>query len=300
MSSSNKIIPYGRFAPSPTGHLHLGSLYTALASFLSARSKQGKWFIRIDDLDTPRNVKGSADSILFTLDTYQLHWDDKVAYQSKQLDVYEQILDDLTRKGLTYPCVCSRKTLSTLATNDVYPGICRDKQSSPVSHSALRIKTDDRYISFKDGLQGHLEHCLSSRHGDFILKRKDQLIAYQFAVVIDDFRQHINEVVRGFDLLDSTPRQIYLHQLLAYPVPDYMHLPVIVDQQGYKLSKQTNASKVDLTAPERVIFKLLNLLKQNPPPELEYASLNEQLGWAVSHWNPEHLIKVERISLYKK
>lgn len=295
MSSSNKVIPYGRFAPSPTGHLHLGSLYTALASYLHARARAGKWFIRIDDLDTPRNVKGSADSILFTLDTFQLHWDDKVVYQSRQLDVYKQILDELTKKGLTYPCVCSRKTLSTLTTNDVYPGLCRDEQRLPANSSALRIKTDERSISFEDGLQGLIEHDLARQHGDFILKRKDHIFAYQFAVVIDDYRQHINEVVRGFDLLDSTPKQIYLQRLLGIPVPCYMHLPIIVDQQGYKLSKQTKAAMVDLKAPERVIFQLLNLLKQNPPPELRYAPLNEQLDWAVVHWNPESLKNISAI-----
>ena len=277
--------PYiGRFAPSPTGPLHFGSLYTALASFLQARSQQGLWLLRIDDLDTPRNIKGSADSILKTLDAFGLHWDDSVVYQSQYLDVYHEILDQLVKDKLIYPCTCSRKTLTA-----IYSGVCRDKQTLPNSPYSLRIKTDNRIISFKDELQGLISHNLAEQHGDFILKRKDQIIAYQFAVVIDDDRQHINHVVRGFDLLDSTPRQIYLQQILGLVTPDYMHVPVIIDEQGYKLSKQTRATAVDLKKPHAVIFELLTLLKQNPPSELQHAPSTELLSWAIEHWNPAML-----------
>ena len=242
--------PYiGRFAPSPTGPLHFGSLYTALASFLQARSQQGLWLLRIDDLDSPRNIKGSADSILKTLDTFGLHWDRSVAYQSQYLDVYHEILDKLAKDKLIYPCTCSRKTLTA-----VYSGVCRDKQRLLNSLYSHRIKTDNRIISFKDELQGLVSHNLAEQHGDFILKRKDQIIAYQFAVVIDDDRQHISHVVRGYDLLDSTPRQIYLQQVLGLVTPGYMHVPVIVDEQGYKLSKQTRATAVDEKQPQAVIF----------------------------------------------
>ena len=276
--------PYiGRFAPSPTGPLHLGSLYTALASFLQARSQQGLWLLRIDDLDTPRNIKGSADSILKTLETFGLHWDGRVAYQSQTLELYHEILDQLTQDKLIYPCTCSRKTLTA-----VYSGICRNKQTLPNSPYSLRIKTDNRIIAFNDGLQGLISQNLAD-HGDFILKRKDQIIAYQFAVVIDDDRQHINHVVRGYDLLDSTPRQIYLQQLLGLVTPDYMHVPVIIDEQGYKLSKQTRATAVDLKKPHAVIFELLNLLKQNPPGELQHAPLTELLSWSIENWNPNLL-----------
>jgi len=275
-------IPYiGRFAPSPTGPLHFGSLYTALASFLQARSQQGLWLLRIDDLDTPRNIKGSADSILKTLDAFGLYWDDTVVYQSQYLDDYHENLDQLVKDKLIYPCTCSRKTLT-----DVYSGVCRNKQTLPSSPYSLRIKTDNRIISFNDELQGLISHNLAEQHGDFILKRKDQIIAYQFAVVIDDDRQHINHVVRGFDLLDSTPRQIYLQQLLGLVPPGYMHVPVIIDEQGFKLSKQTLATAVDIKKPHMVIFELLTLLKQNPPSELQHAPLTELLGWAIEHWNP--------------
>ena len=282
--------PYiGRFAPSPTGPLHIGSLYTALASFLQARSQQGLWLIRIDDLDTPRNIKGSGDSILKTLETFGLHWDGRVAYQSQTLDVYHEILDKLANDKLIYPCTCSRKTLTS-----VYSGICRNKQTLPDSPHSLRIKTDNRIIAFNDRLQGLMSQNLAD-NGDFILKRKDQIIAYQFAVVIDDDRQHINHVVRGYDLLDSTPRQIYLQQLLGLVTPDYMHVPVIIDEQGYKLSKQTRATAVDIKKPHTVIFELLNLLKQNPPGELQNAPLNELLSWSIANWNPNLLINCHAI-----
>ncbi len=296
MSNSDKKTIIGRFAPSPTGPLHLGSLYTALASFLQARSQQGKWLLRIDDLDTPRNVKGATDSILTTLDTFGLHWDDSVVYQSQTLDVYYDMLHELTQKQLIYPCTCSRKTLTFTQTTDIYNGLCRHKTISPESPHALRIKTDSRLISFEDGLQGVISHNLAQQHGDFILKRKDGIIAYQFAVVIDDNRQGINQVVRGIDLLTETPKQIYLQQVLGLPCPDYLHVPVIVDNQGYKLSKQTQATAVNLTMPQNVIFNLLGLLKQNPPSELQYASVTELINWAIVHWNPEPLKNLKQVT----
>jgi glutamyl-Q tRNA(Asp) synthetase len=241
------------------------------------------WLLRIDDLDTPRNIKGSGDSILKTLETFGLHWDGRVTYQSQTLGLYHEILDQLSQDKLIYPCTCSRKTLTA-----VYSGICRNKQTLPTSLYSLRIKTDNRIIAFNDGLQGLISQNMAD-HGDFILKRKDQIIAYQFAVVIDDDRQHINHVVRGYDLLDSTPRQIYLQQLLGLATPDYMHVPIIIDEQGYKLSKQTRATAVDLKKPHTVIFELLNLLKQNPSGELQHAPLTELLSWSIENWNPNLL-----------
>jgi glutamyl-Q tRNA(Asp) synthetase len=282
----------GRFAPSPTGPLHLGSLYTALASFLHARSQHGKWLLRIDDLDTPRNVQGAADNILSTLEAFGLYWDDSVVYQSRWLDAYQVYLDELTEKQLIYPCSCSRKTLSS----PIYSGLCRNKANSPDSPYALRVKTDSRVIGFDDGLQGFIARNIAEHYGDFILKRKDGIIAYQFAVVIDDHLQQVNEVVRGFDLLMETPKQMYLQQLLGLPSPDYMHVPIIVDPQGYKLSKQTRALAVDLTTPHHVIFDLLGLLKQNPPIELQHVSVNELLSWAIAHWNAEPLKKRQQIN----
>ncbi|MDO9107331.1 MAG: tRNA glutamyl-Q(34) synthetase GluQRS [Methylovulum sp.] len=281
----------GRFAPSPTGPLHFGSLYTALASFLEARSQQGLWRLRIDDIDTPRNIKGSGELILTTLERFGLHWDGSVAYQSRQQAVYDEMLGRLASKQLVYPCVCSRKQLSA----DIYPGSCKGRLIGVGRPHALRVKTDTRTISFDDGLQGRQTHHLAGQHGDFILKRKDRIMAYQFAVVIDDAEQQVNHVVRGFDLLDSTPKQIYLQQLLGLPIPRYMHVPVIVDSYGYKLSKQTQATAVDLTKPGAVMFELLALLKQRPPPELQDAPVAELLEWAVLHWNPAPLFQLQRI-----
>jgi glutamyl-Q tRNA(Asp) synthetase len=289
----------GRFAPSPTGPLHRGSIYTALAGFLQARSQQGLWLLRIDDLDTPRNVKGSADTILKTLEAFGLYWDGEVYYQSRHIDAYNDVISDLQSNKLIYPCTCSRKTLATGGSGqsqpDVYPGICRVRQALPDAPHALRIKTDNRIITFHDGLQGQVSHNLAEQDGDFIVKRKDRIIAYQFAVVIDDDLQRVNQIVRGFDLLDETPKQIYLQQLLGLNAPGYMHVPIIVDEQGYKLSKQTQAMAVDFTSPERVIFESLALLKQNPPLELREAPITELLSWAVEHWNPALLKNVRAV-----
>jgi len=288
----------GRFAPSPTGPLHLGSLYTALASFLQARSQHGLWLLRIDDLDTPRNVKGAVDSILTTLDTFGLHWDDSVVYQSQCLAAYHDALNELVNNRLIYPCTCSRKDLAALqSSTTIYSGLCRDKITLPDTSYALRIKTDSRTISFEDGLQGLISHNLAEQHGDFILKRKDDIIAYSFAVVIDDRLQQINQVVRGFDLLSETPKHIYLQQVLGLPTPDYLHVPVIVDEQGYKLSKQTRATAVNLTTPHCVIFDLLGLLKQNPPLELKKASVSELISWAINHWQSEPLKNLRQVTI---
>lgn len=276
--------PYiGRFAPSPTGPLHLGSLYTALASFLQARSQQGLWRLRIDDLDTPRNRPGAVDSILTTLEAFGLHWDGAVAHQSQQLDYYQQALDQLAQKQRVYPCTCSRKDLA-----GPYPGTCRTKTCLPASPYALRIKTDAHTLCFEDALQGTVCQNLAE-HGDFILKRKDQIIAYQFAVVLDDELQQVNHVLRGYDLLECTPRQIFLQQQLGLSAPHYLHVPIIVDGQGYKLSKQTLATAVDVRHASAVLFGLLGLLRQNPPQALQGAPVAELLSWAVAHWNPRLL-----------
>ena len=270
----------GRFAPSPTGPLHLGSVSTALVSYLQARSRNGKWLLRIDDLDTPRNIKGSVDNILRVLDALGLHWDGDVAFQSQSIDYYQEILDNLYKTKHIFPCRCSRKSQKAR-----YNGFCRDNYFNLDFAHAYRIKVDDTVISFNDELQGGMSSQIDE-HGDFIVKRKDQIFAYQFAVVVDDHLQSINHVVRGYDLLDSTPRQIYLQKILGFITPEYMHVPIIIDEHGYKLSKQTKAKSVDVTKPQDVIFELLTILKQSPPKEfIRKASVTEILAWAVGHWN---------------
>ncbi len=290
----------GRFAPSPTGPLHLGSLYAALASYLQARSKNGKWLLRIDDLDSFRNVPGASDSILKTLEAYGLHWDHDVVYQSQQIELYNSALEQLHQQQLLFPCICTRKGLIKYHQKNpgpaIYPGFCRNKSLSENQPHALRIKTENSEITFTDQLQGGVIENLQQVHGDFILKRKDQIIAYQLAVVVDDHTQRITEVVRGIDLLDSTTRQIYLQQKLGVKQLHYLHIPVIVDQQGCKLSKQTFAAAVDPKSASSTLHKLLILLKQSPPDELNKAPVAQQLDWAIENWNPNPLKKIRAIS----
>jgi len=287
----------GRFAPSPTGPLHLGSLYTALASFLDARSQQGQWRLRIDDLDTPRNIAGASDNILKTLERFGLEWDGPVDYQSQHLAEYQAALRCLSDQGYIYPCACSRKTLAAASHSGVYPGICRDRFVPDSCPHALRVKTDHQAIAFIDLLQGPQHQDLATQHGDFVLQRKEGIIAYTFAVVVDDARQCISHVVRGADLLDETPKHVYLQQLLNLPTPRYLHIPLLVDQQGQKLSKQTRAAPVEATNPALVVFQLLQWLKQHPPAPLQQAPLSELLAWAVSHWQADRLPKTAAIAL---
>ena len=276
-----------RFAPSPTGHLHLGSVYTALASFLDAKANRGLWKLRIDDLDTPRNVLGSVTNILKTLEILGLHWDDKVDYQSLHIEEYQEILLKLLAENKIYRCQCSRKNLTS-----IYAQTCRYQRISTDTPHSLRIKTNSQQIIFNDGLHGQISHNLATQHGDFILKRRDNIIAYQFAVVIDDFRQNITHIVRGADLLHETPKQIFLQQVLDFPTPNYVHVPVLTNAKGEKLSKQTLASPVDLKAPNQVLFNLLNLLKQNPPQSLRNEKVAEILRWGTENWQKSDIVKI--------
>ena len=248
--------------------------------------------LRIDDLDTPRNIRGASDAILHCLERFGLFWDQSEDYQTRHLQRYQQILAQLQQQHWLYACRCSRKTLNN---HTIYPGHCREAGYPDSTETALRLKTQDMPIEFVDGLQGRVRQNLALEHGDFVLRRRDQIIAYQFAVVIDDYRQAVNHVVRGADLLDSTPKQLYLQQLLQYPQPQYLHLPLIVDAQGCKLSKQTLAAPVDATQPTDTLFLLLQLLQQNPPSELQHASIQDQLHWAVENWQPQALKSINVI-----
>ncbi len=277
----------GRFAPSPTGPLHFGSLFTALAGYLEARSRGGQWHLRIEDLDTPRCAPGAADAILRTLERFGLHWDGEVVYQSRRREIYEAAIAKLRRDGRLYPCRCSRKDLEPAG--PVYPGHCRRRSVDPSRPHALRIRIDPTPIAFHDRLQGRQVWRLTEQCGDFVVRRRDGIHAYQLAVVIDDAELGVTEVLRGSDLLDSTARQIHLQRCLDLATPSYCHIPVLVDGSGHKLSKQTGAPAVDGRDPGPVLFTLLRWLRQDPPAELRQAPAGTVLEWAVGHWRLERL-----------
>ena len=278
----------GRFAPSPTGPLHFGSLVAAIGSYLDAKHHQGKWLVRIEDLDTPRTVQGASDEILGTLEAYGLHWDEDVIYQSRRTTAYAEALHRLNDTGLLYPCACSRKEIADSALQhgdeSVYPGTCRNGIAQGKDARAWRVRVNDTRIAFKDRMQGNIAQDLATEAGDFVVLRADGLFAYQLAVVVDDAAQAITDVVRGADLLYSTPRQICLQQLLGLVTPSYMHLPVAVNAQGQKLSKQTLARPVDKNNAVATIFDVLEFLRQQPPTEMRLGSVGQILDWAIANW----------------
>ncbi|WP_186646289.1 tRNA glutamyl-Q(34) synthetase GluQRS [Fluviispira vulneris] len=239
----------GRFAPSPTGKLHFGSLVTALASYLRARSKGGKWFLRIEDVDTTRIEKGAIHSILTTLEDYGFQWDDEIIFQSKRSDIYQDYLGILKTKNLIFNCICTRREISknkknTLSGEYVYGGKCRELHNPSRLKHAKRIKTFEERITFHDLLRGKLRQNIAEDVGDFIVWRSENFASYQLAVVIDDHLQGITEVVRGSDLYLQTPRQIYLQKCLNFMTPIYAHIPVVLNEFGQKLSKQTKANPI--------------------------------------------------------
>lgn len=289
----------GRFAPSPTGPLHAGSLMAALASWLDARSQDGQWLVRIEDLDPPREVPGAAKRILRTLEGLGLCWDGDVLYQSTRSDAYEAVLALLQDSASLYACRCSRSDLQD--THGCYPGHCRNLGLEPGPGLALRCICGTDPVTFNDRTQGSCSFRLADLCGDFIVKRKDGLCAYQLAVVVDDAWQGITDVVRGIDLLDSTPRQMRLQHLLGLPTPRYLHLPVLVNDAGEKLSKQNLAPAADVERPARVLFRTLQYLQQAPDPCLLEAEPDEVLRWALAHWRPaalEGLTTVAEVSAF--
>jgi glutamyl-Q tRNA(Asp) synthetase len=284
----NRSVYIGRFAPSPTGPLHFGSLVAAIGSYLDAKHHQGKWLVRIEDLDTPRTVSGAAFGILGMLETYGLHWDGDVIYQSRRTTAYEEVFHRLKDSGDVYPCACSRKEIADPALQHggelVYPGTCRNGVAQGKDAWAWRVLVNDTCIAFNDRLQGNIAQGLASEVGDFVVLRADGLFAYQLAVVVDDAAQGITDVVRGTDLLYSTPRQIYLQQLLGLASPTYMHLPVAVNAQGQKLSKQSLARPVDKNNAVATFFDALVFLRQHPPAELRLGSVGQIRDWAIANW----------------
>ena len=280
----------GRFAPSPTGPLHFGSLVAALASYLDARAQLGAWLLRVEDLDPPREVAGASDAILRTLDTLGLHWDGPVVYQSARQEAYREAFDRLSRAGHTFACGCSRREMvdSVLAAGPgrevPYPGTCRHGLAPGRSARSWRLRVGEETVTFTDRVQGPLRQSLSAEVGDFVLRRADGLFAYQLAVVVDDAAESVSDVVRGADLLDSTPRQILLQRLLGFAEPRYLHVPVVVNADQQKMSKQTLAAPIDAARPARALRAALEFLGQAPPRDFAAADL---LGWAVEHWSVE-------------
>lgn len=280
----------GRFAPSPTGPLHFGSLLAALASGLEARRRGGQWLVRMEDIDPPREVAGAADLILRTLEVYGFEWDGPVMYQSRRDDAYRAALEELRRSGALYACRCSRREVLEAAAAahlapGVYAGTCRRAGYAVDGPGALRVRTDGAMIEFADRLQGAQRQNLEREVGDFVVRRADGLWAYQLAVVVDDAAQGITDIVRGADLLDSTPRQLHLQRLLGLPTPGYLHLPVAVNAAGEKLSKQTYAPALPTDNPLPHLWRALVFLGQQPPAELLEGDMPALWRWAREHWD---------------
>ena len=298
--SDNPII-IGRFAPSPTGPLHVGSLVAALGSYLMARSSGGRWLLRMEDLDLPRVVPGIADDMLRTLEILGFRWDGEVVYQSRRSEYYRAAAELLVQRGLAYACGCTRREIAQLASAPheevvVYPGICRNGLPAEKVERALRVKVYDEVISFMDGIMGRYSQHLTASCGDFVIHRADGPYAYHLAVVVDDAAAGVNQVVRGADLLSSTPRQIYLQRVFEYATPSYSHLPLVTGPEGTKLSKRDHA--VSLAAGRDLVkeggallVSALRFLGQSPPPELQGAPSAEVLQWATSNFDQSAIPK---------
>lgn len=283
----------GRFAPSPTGPLHFGSLVAAIGSYLDAKFNRGKWLVRIEDLDWQRTVPGAAKEILYTLEALGMEWDDTVVYQSQRTKIYQDALNELNQLGMIYPCTCSRKEIADSSIlglhGPIYPGTCF-KNRLPVNGAhSLRIHTHNHPILFYDFLKGEYSQKLNSEVGDFVLRRADGIYAYQLAVVVDDAAQLISHVVRGADLLDSTPRQIFLQQSLGYYTPQYLHLPVVTNALGEKLSKQTHAAPINLSRALMQLFLALEFLGQEPPNEIVDGDIASFWQWAIGNWRVKQI-----------
>ncbi|MCA1978134.1 MAG: tRNA glutamyl-Q(34) synthetase GluQRS [Thiobacillus sp.] len=293
----------GRFAPSPTGPLHFGSLVAAVASWLDARAVGGRWRVRMEDLDTPRCVPGAADTILAQLEAYGLVWDDGVLHQSQRTEAYAAALDRLKATDHAYACACTRSQLAAAPRNaegeTIYPGTCRAGLAPGAVARAWRVRVDAANVCFQDRVRGHLCQRLDIGVGDFVVRRADGLFAYQLAVVVDDAFQGVTDVVRGADLLWNTPRQIHLQHLLGLPTPRYAHVPLVVNAAGQKLSKQTLAPALPASGRGAVLADALAALGHAPPAELQGEGPESLLAWARARWHienvPGHPVVAKRV-----
>lgn len=285
----------GRFAPTPSGSLHFGSLVIAVASYCHAKAQQGQWLLRIEDVDIPRNVAGAADDILFTLEAFGFEWDKQVEYQSDRFDHYQQVLQSLSDQRLCYACECSRRTLREVNAQNgslglIYPAICRYKELNQRDHS-IRVNTSGcSAVSYIDQIYGKVEFDIEKQLGDFVLRRADGIYAYHLAVVIDDERQGINQIVRGADLLEATCVHICLQSLLGYRIPQYLHVPLVRNTRGDKLSKQTGAQAIDTSNKTALLIEALKTLGQPVDKELAKATVREILSVAIDNWDHRKIV----------
>ena len=280
----------GRFAPTPSGSPHFGTMLAAIASYLHARANGAQWLVRVEDLDPPREVPGAADQMLRCLEAFGLEWDGEEMYQSQRFDAYQAATDQLLVEGAAFNCACSKRDLIDAkrgAEGIIYPGTCRD--GLPIGRQAhsVRARIDEAKVSFDDLVQGNISQNLATEIGDFIIKRGDGYFAYQLAVVVDDAAQGITQVVRGADLLGSTPRQIHLQNLLGLPTPEYLHIPIVLDSLGRKLSKSEDAEAIDPTNPASCWRQALDVLGQQAPSDLD--TVAEYRDWAIKNWQPSNI-----------
>lgn len=276
----------GRFAPTPSGFLHFGSLVAALASWLDARAVGGTWLVRMEDIDPPREAPGAQAAILNTLESYGLEWDGEVVYQSQRHEAYAEVVERLFRQGLAYACTCSRKQLEGY--HGVYPGLCRNAGHG-CEDAAIRVRVPELAYHFDDRVQGRFEQHLGREVGDFVIRRRDGLYAYQLAVVLDDAWQGVTDIVRGADLLDNTPRQLYLQELLGLSQPRYLHVPLIVQPDGHKLGKSYRSPPLAAEQATPLLLRALRALGQATEAGMELGTPGEVLAHAALHWNPDDL-----------
>lgn len=282
MTASHTSSYIGRFAPTPSGHLHFGSLVAALASYLDARAVGGRWLLRMEDLDPPREEPGAQAAILKALESYGFEWDGEMVRQSERHAAYAEVLDRLFNQGLAYACTCSRKQLEPY--HGIYPGLCRNTGHSQ-EDAAIRLRVPELEYRFTDRVQGEFRQHLGRDVGDFVIRRRDGLYAYQLAVVLDDAWQGVTDIVRGADLLDSTPRQLYLQELLGLPQPRYLHVPLITQPDGHKLGKSYRSPPLAADQATPLLLRALRALGQKTDSEMVHASPREVLSWGIEHWD---------------
>lgn len=280
----------GRFAPTPSGYLHFGSLVAAVASYLDARAVGGRWLVRMEDLDPPREMPGAQDAILQTLERYGFEWDGPVERQSSRGEAYAAVIQQWLHSGLAYACTCSRKQLE--GTGGIYPGTCRNAQHDWQGDVAIRIRVPELEYAFVDRVQGEFRQHLGREVGDFIIRRRDGLFAYQLAVVLDDAWQGMTDIVRGADLLDNTPRQLYLQELLGIAQPRYLHVPLIIQPDGHKLGKSYRSPPLPVEQAAPLLVRALRALGQEAPEALANGTPREVLDWGTAHWDAGRIPRV--------